>query len=213
MQYQKALEKRCKNSHRLHFLDECKKSENIPNFLNFRIPTNGAFNDKTVHEFQLKLLKQEIVKARSDLAAKVEQLQLKRNNIKTQVPHALLPSLLVYTRINTQLLSKKQTVLHNKKLTALSEKQGRPLFTVQNTVIQCELDQPLPTRVINTLSLGPKSTILERRVSTVDGLLYYCKSKKVNNDTITDINVKTLNYIKKAKKLKSSRNIIMTKSI
>ena len=216
LQYQKALEKRCKNSHRLHFLDECKKSENIPNFLNFRIPTNGAFNDTTVHKFQLKLLKQEIVKARSDLASKVEQLQLKRNNIKTQVPHALLPTILLYTRINTQLLSRKQTVLHNKKLTALSEKQGRPLFAVQNTVIQCELDQPLPTHVINTLSLGPKSAVLDAFnpkdvLAEVDGLLYYCKSKQVNNDIITDINVKTLNYIKKGKKLKSSRNITMTK--
>ena len=139
------------------------------------------------------------------------------NNIKTQVPHALLPTILLYTRINTQLLSRKQTVLHNKKLTALSEKQGRPLFAVQNTVIQCELDQPLPTHVINTLSLGPKSAVLDAFnpkdvLAEVDGLLYYCKSKQVNNDIITDINVKTLNYIKKGKKLKSSRNITMTKN-
>ena len=38
-----------------------------------------------------------------------------------------------------------------------------------------------------------------------------CKASKVSNEIITDINVKTLTYIKKCKKLKSSRNITMTK--
>ena len=33
----------------------------------------------------------------------------------------------------------------------------------------------------------------------------------MSNDIISDINVKTLNYIKKCKQLKSSRNIILSK--
>ena len=216
LQYQKSLGKRSKNSHRLQFLNECKKANIIPNFLKFRIPGNGCFDDKTVHEFQLKLLRKEIFSARSDLAANIKQLSEKRNAIKMQVSRSLLPSIVLYTRISTNAISRKQVLLHRKKLAALSEEQERPLFSVQNTVIQCELDRPLPTHVINTLSLGPKSSVLDAFnpkdvLSQVDGLLYYCKSKQVSNDTINDINVKALNYIKKCKKLKSSRNIILCK--
>ena len=204
LQYLKALGKRSKNRHRLQFLDECKKSNIIPNFLKFRIPSNGCFDDKTVHEFQLKLLRKEIVSARSDLTANMEQLSLKRNAIKMQVSRSLFPSIVLYTRISTNAISRKQTLLHRKKLAVLSEEQQRPLFNVQNTVIQCDLDRPLPTHVMNTLSLGPKSAVLDAFnpkdiLSEVDGLLYYCKSQQVNNDTINDINVKTLNYIKNVK--------------
>ena len=133
-----------------------------------------------------------------------------------EVSRSLLPSILLYTRLNTNIISRNQTLLHNKKLAALSEEQERPLFNVQNTVIMYELDRPLPTHVINTLSLGPKNAVLDAFnprdiLAEVDGLLYYCKSKHVSNDIITDINVKTLNYIKKCKKLKASRNITLTK--
>ena len=133
-----------------------------------------------------------------------------------QVSRSLLPLIVLYTRISTNAISRKQVLLHRKKLAALSEEQERPLFSVQNTVIQCDLDRPLPTHVIKTLSLGPKSSVLDAFnpkdvLSQVDGLLYYCKSKQVSNDTINDINVKALNYIKKCKKLKSSRNIILCK--
>ena len=38
-----------------------------------------------------------------------------------------------------------------------------------------------------------------------------CKNHKVSNQTITDINVKTLTYIKKCKTLRSARNITVTK--
>ena len=48
-------------------------------------------------------------------------------------------------------------------------------------------------------------------LAELDDLLNYCKSKDVIEEVITDINVKTLNYVKKCKKQKTSRNIIMTK--
>ena len=69
---------------------------------------------------------------------------------------------------------------------------------------------------MDTLSLGPKNAVLDRFdpkdiLAEVDGLLYYCKSKNVPDEIITDINVKTLAYIKKCKKMKVSRNIQMTK--
>ena len=48
-------------------------------------------------------------------------------------------------------------------------------------------------------------------LAELDGLLSHCKLHNVNNETISDINVKTVNYIKKCKRLKSSRNITLTK--
>ena len=69
-------------------------------------------------------------------------------------------------------------------------------------MIQCELDNPLPQYIIDTLALGPKSSILDKFnekdvLAELDGLLSHCKRNQVNNEIITDINVKTLNYIKK----------------
>ena len=69
---------------------------------------------------------------------------------------------------------------------------------------------------METLSLGPKNAVLDRFdpkevLAEVDGLLYHCKKNKVSDEIITDINVKTLTYIKKCKKLKMSRNIQMTR--
>ena len=67
-----------------------------------------------------------------------------------------------------------------------------------------------------TLSLGPKNSIMDTFnakdiLAEVDGLLYHCKTRDVGEDIITDINVKTLSYIKKCKQMKFSRHILMTK--
>ena len=83
-------------------------------------------------------------------------------------------------------------------------------------MIEYELDNPLPKYVNDTLALGPKSATLDKFnekdvLAELGGLLSHCKRYQVNNDIITDINVKTLNYIKKCKKQKSTRNITMTK--
>ena len=115
-----------------------------------------------------------------------------------------------------QKLRRTQTRTHNKKLQRLSEEQEHPLFNVKNTVVLCGLDNTLPSYVMETLSLGPKNAVLDRFepkevLAELDSLLSYCKDANVNDEKITDINIKTLNYIKKAKKMKSSRNIMLTK--
>ena len=68
--------------------------------------------------------------------------------------------------------------------TSPSSRTWSALFNVSNTVILCGLDT---------------------------SLLHHCKTNKVSDETITDINVKTLAYIKRCKRMKSSRNIQMTK--
>jgi len=47
----------------------------------------------------------------------------------------------------------------------------------------------------------------------LDSLISYCKDKEVENNIITDINVKTLAYVKKCKKQKSPRHIRLTNTI
>ena len=69
---------------------------------------------------------------------------------------------------------------------------------------------------METLSLGPKNAVLDKFDlkdvrAEVDGLLDHCKNRKIPDEIITDKNVKTMNFIKKCKQSKTSRNITMTK--
>ena len=66
------------------------------------------------------------------------------------------------------------------------------------------------------MSLGPKSAVLgkvnpKNILAELDLLLDFCKRHEIEDSVITDINVKTLAYIKKCQKQKSQRNITMTK--
>ena len=75
---------------------------------------------------------------------------------------------------------------------------------MKNTVIAHDLDTDPPSYVLETLSLGPKNAVLDRFepndvLAELDGLLNFCKTNNVANEAITDIIVKTLNYIKQCK--------------
>ena len=105
---------------------------------------------------------------------------------------------------------------HNQKLSALSEQQEKPLFSVSNTVRLFELKKTPPTYVLETLCLGPRNPVLERFdpkdvLIELDHFLDHCKNNYLSDEIITYINVKTINYIKKCKKIKNSRNVILTK--
>ena len=105
---------------------------------------------------------------------------------------------------------------HNQKLCELSREQEKTLFSVSNTVKLLELDKTPPAYVLDTLSLGPRNPVLNKFepkdiLVELDSFLSDCKKKYVAEETLTDINVKTLNYIKKCKQLKSSRNIMLTR--
>ena len=68
------------------------------------------------------------------------------------------------------------------------------------------MDNPLPAFVNSTLSLGPKNSVMDtfdqkEVLAEVDGLLSHCKKFNISNETISEINVKTVNYIKKCKRL------------
>ena len=79
-----------------------------------------------------------------------------------------------------------------------------------------QLDVSPPQFVMNTLSLGPKNAVLDNFnpkdvLAEVDLLLAHCKTHNVSQKIMTDINLKTLNYIKKCKRMKSSRCIKLTR--
>ena len=113
-----------------------------------------------------------------------------------------LPSVVLWTRYKQRLHREKIGATHNEKLCVLSQEQERPLFSVSNTVKLYELTKAPPNYVIETLSLGPRNPVLDQFdskevLANLDSFLHYCQKKCVDDETITDINVKTLNYVKK----------------
>ena len=102
------------------------------------------------------------------------------------------------------------------KLHRLSREQERPLFNVENTVICLDLPKQPPQYVLDTLSLGPKNAVLDvfdqnDILTELDDLLRFCKKHELGDELMTDINVKTLTYIKNCKKQKNPRYIQMTR--
>ena len=215
VRYQASLQKLKNNTLRIEFLENCFKAEIIPRFLKFRIPNNGCFDDRSVNVFQKKLLRKEIIRAKLELQRTNEKVEGHRNEVKGQIPIQLFPSIILYTRIHVNEFRKKQNAKLDSKLHRLSLEQERPLFNVHNTVRCYCLSTPPPKYVLETLSLGPRNAILEKfdkndLLAELDELLRFCRRNEVSEDIMTDINVKTLAYVKRCLKQKNSRNIQMT---
>ena len=216
LQYTKFLNKCDKCECRLNFLEKCRNSDIIPNFLKFRIPNNGCFEDQSVHDFQRRLLHKEIHKANKDFLKYEQTLSDKRYLLKQLVPSEFLPSVVYHfphERIRSRLVIKNR---HINKLRLLSMRQNKPLFNVEDTIKVIDFDKPIPSYVKETLSLGPRNPVLEKFdekevLIELDCFLNYCKSHDVPNSTITDINVKTLHYKKTCKKQSTPRHIEKTK--
>ena len=87
----------------------------------------------------------------------------------------------------------------------MSKEQGRPLFNLHDTVKLFELDIVPPKYVLNTVALGPINPVLEKfdqkvMLAEIDLLLNQHQEHNVPNETISDINIATINYIKKCSK-------------
>jgi len=95
LQYRKILCKVDAHSLRIDFLENCLKADIIPRFLTFRIPNNGCFNDKAVHEFQVRLLRKEITTARAEKRVSLEKLKENRDKLKEQLPEKCIPSVIL----------------------------------------------------------------------------------------------------------------------
>ena len=218
LNYKKLMEKTVKCDQRIVFLQNCKKADIIPKFLKFRIPNNGCFDDNAVHKFQKSLLQKEISKSKDQLKVLNNQSHDKISVLRDHTPTKCIPSVLFHIRYLRNELKTKTIETHCKKLQNLSLDQGKPLFRTENTVKWVDIDNPPPAYVIETLSLGPRSAVIDEFnpkevLAEIDNLLRHCREngKFMMDDWITDINVKTVNYIKKCKKIKCARHLKMTK--
>ena len=147
------------NGLRIKFLNNCSRAGVIPKFLKFRIPNNGCFDEKSVHDFQLQLLKKEVQKAKNDLQSVTKTLDTKRYELISVLPEKCVPSVALHTRNSRVQIRKEQLKIHNEKLTTLSEEQQRPLFNVHNTVVTCGLEKPPPSYVMETLPRSQKCSV------------------------------------------------------
>ena len=123
LQYQKALHKLDNNILRVKFLDNCKRADVIPRFLKFRIPSNGCFDEKSIHTFQKTLLNKELQKAKTTTQTLTTTLNERRQQLRSVVPEKALPSVILYTRITRHNTRMQQDEVHNRKLAVLSEEQ------------------------------------------------------------------------------------------
>ena len=103
-----------RTSLRIKFLENCNRAEMIPSFLKFRIPNNGCFDGKSVHEFQRQLLSKEIVRAKNDLKSQNTSLDEKRDKLKRIAPTNCLPSIVLHTRNERSRNRQTQRRTHNK---------------------------------------------------------------------------------------------------
>ena len=79
-----------------------------------------------------------------------------------------------------------------------------------------QLDRTPPSFVLDTLAMGPRNPVSDKFdpndvLVELDRFMKHCEGKFIDKELLTDINVKTLNYIKKCKSLKCSRNLMLTK--
>ena len=136
--------------------------------------------------------------------------------MKSVLPSKVLPSVLSFTRVTLYNAQKNVAVTHTEKLENLSKEKGRPLFNLHGTVKLFELDIVPAKYVLDTLALGPKNLVLEKfdrkaMFAEIDLLLNHLQEQNVPNETISNINIATINYIKKCSKQSIPRNLIMKK--
>ena len=116
LDYQKALIKQENNFRRISFIEECRKAGIIPRFLKFRIPNNGCFEPTVVHNFQLRLLKQELNKAITTKTHHAEMVAEKRSRLKENLPAKLILSVILFSRIQITETRTQVANTHSKKL-------------------------------------------------------------------------------------------------
>ena len=167
--------------------------------LNKRIISNQ------IHDFQCSLLRKEMFSAKENQEKITNRLAEKRSELQKKCPIKCLPSIVFQVRLKRSEIIEKTQNIHSKKLSQLSEEQNKPLFRVENTVKLCDVEETPPKYVLETLSLGPKNSVLDKFdpkdiLTELDCFLEFCNKKGIQNETITEINMKTLNYIKSARK-------------
>ena len=102
LDYRKALIKQENNFLRITFIEKCKQADIIPRFLKFCIPNNGCFEQTVVHNFQLRLSKEELSNANQNEGKALQECGGKEEGIEEHSSieaHPLSHPLHLYIRI------------------------------------------------------------------------------------------------------------------
>ena len=172
---------------RLDFLLKCKDLDIIPKFLSFKVPTNGVFDIRHVHRFQMKLLRTEIQKTRILLTDHQKKLDLCRKLVQANIPEILFPSIInsIHEEVNFESMCAKDKLKN--KLIQLSQAQDKPILDVSDNINYVDVDKSvIPKFAIHTLSLGPKHPTLTTfkpmaTLAEVDELLEFIDLKLYPN--------------------------------
>ena len=141
-----------------------------------------------------------MIRARKQKEVHLNNVQLRRTELREVSSTKLIPSIAFYTRQTVKTVRVSVQKTHARKLDAWSKEQQKPLFDVHDTVKILDEDIKPPRYVIDTLALGPKNATL-----------YRCKGAKISTSIMNDINVATFKYIKACSSQKHARNFILTK--
>ena len=185
---------------RTQFLSKCLNNNLIPNFLRFKIPSNGVFNEKAVFKFQRELLKSELSKAHNDLKYLKQECSKTRLKIQNDIPEVLWSSILFTIHQETVFMNFRLEENHRSKINGLAEKQDKPLKNTFNNVKLLDPNIKLPEYAAKVLAMGPKHPVIDKytikdTLAEVDSLLEYLEPKIIVNDEGVDITTQTQNLI------------------
>ena len=106
-------------------------------------------------------MREEIINAKVHTSTLNDNLTKARRTFKEKLPIECRASVVLHTRYDIRLTKSKQSSNLDKQLSHLSKEQDKPLFNVKNTIICYQLESTPPKYVLETLSLGPKNSILD----------------------------------------------------
>ena len=109
---------------------KCLNNDLIPKILKFRIPSNGCFEETTVHNFQRRLLRKEIRNAKQQTVPLEQRLDEVRSTLNTMSDH-LKRAVIHYSRLKRRFCTKQLTMRHQKKLENSASEQEKPLNKVR----------------------------------------------------------------------------------
>jgi len=137
--------------------------------------------------------------------------------VRTIVPSAYIPSIVFNSRYIIHTTKKTIKQRHNRKLAILSSEQNRPLFDVHDTVRVHNLDINPPQYVLNTLALDPRNPAWDKFnkntvLAELDLLLAKCKRDNITNNSVNDINIAVVRYIRQCEKQHIPRNLKLTQA-
>ena len=134
LNYQRSRIKKVNNLRCIEFIENCRQADIIPRFLRFRIPNNGCFEPSVVLNFQRRLLKQELAKAKQQAESHKVSIDEHLKKLQAQVQERWLPSILLHIWYAVANESARVASVHQQKLNFLSKEQSRPLRGALDTV-------------------------------------------------------------------------------